>query len=123
MRILHNYTEEQAHEFYELYLGGLSCTQIAKQKGCTVNTICDLFKKYNLQVENRQNKINIDLETLIKEYESGKSLAQIGKECGNSYIALSRMLKRVGIQVINRQNELRFNENVFDVIDTDEKAY
>lgn len=123
MQIRHNYTEEQVRRFYDLYLGGLSCTQIAKQQGCTAHTICYLFKKYNLQVENRQNKINIDLETLIKEYESGKSLAQIGKECGNSYTTLSRMLKRAGIQVINRQNELRFNENVFDIIDTDEKAY
>jgi len=123
MQIRHNYTEEQVRKFYDLYLGGLNCTQIAKQQGCTAYTICYLFKKYNLQIENRKTKINIDLETLIKEYESGKSLTQIGKEYGNTRKVLSRMLKRAGIQVINRQNELRFNENVFDVIDTEEKAY
>ena len=109
--------------FYDLYLGGLSCTQIAKQQGCTPNTICNLFKKYGLVVENRQNKINIDLETLIKEYNSGRSLESISKEYHNTYPVLSKMLKEAGIQVINRQNEIRFNEHVFDIIDTKEKAY
>lgn len=121
--IKYNFTEKQAKEFYSLYLGGLSCTQIAKKQGCSPNVITDLFRKYGLKVENRQNKINIDLETLIKEYNSGKSLTQIGKECGNTYHTLSKMLKYNGIEVINKQNALRFNEHVFDIIDSEEKAY
>ena len=121
--IKYNFTEVQAKEFYSFYLGGLSCTQIAKKQGCSPNVITDLFRKYGLKVENRQNKINIDLDTLIKEYNSGKSLTQIGKEYGNTYSVLSKMLKANGIEVINKQNALRFNENVFDVIDSEEKAY
>jgi len=119
----YDFTEEQAREFYELYLGGLSCTQIAKQQGCTINTISSTLKKYGYCIENRQNKINIDLEELIARYNSGESLAQIAKSCNNTCAALSRVLKRANIAVINRQNLCRFNEHVFDKIDTEEKAY
>lgn len=119
----YNFTEKQAKEFYSLYLGGLSCTQIAKQQGCSPNIITNLFHTYGLKVENRQNKMNIDLEMLIREYNSGKSLTEISKECGSSRHTLSRLLKDNGVDVINKQNSLRFNENVFDVIDSEEKAY
>lgn len=119
----YNFTEIHALAFYEQYLGGLSCTQIAKQQGCVPNTITNLFKKYGLVVENRQNKININLETLIREYNSGKSLGYIAKQYNTTRNVLSKMLKKAGIKVVNKQNELRFNEHVFDVIDTEEKAY
>ena len=122
-QLRYNFTEKQVKEFYNLYLGGLSCAQVAKQVGTTPSTLGNYFKLYGLPVENRQNKINIDLETLIKEYESGKSLTQIGKECGNTRNVLSKMLKSAGIDVVNKQNTCRFNENVFDCIDTEEKAY
>lgn len=119
----YNFTETQVRQFYDLYLGGLSCAQVAKQVGTTPSTLGNYFKKYGLPVENRQNKINIDLETLIKEYNSGKSLAQIGKEYGNTVKALSNMLKSNGIDVINKHNATKFNECIFDLIDSEEKAY
>ena len=119
----YNFSEKHAREFYGMYLGGLSCTQIAKQQGCTVGTITNLFKKYKLLIENRQNKINIDLQTLINQYKSGKSLTQISKEFNVGRNTLSKMLKNNGIAVINKQNQIRFNENIFDTIDTHEKAY
>lgn len=121
--IKYNFTEKQAMEFYSLYLGGLSCTQIAKQQACAVGTITNLFKKYNLQIENRASIPNIDLQTLITEYKSGKSLTQIGKEYHTNRHILSKKLKAANIPVINEQNKLRFNENIFDVIDNEEKAY
>jgi DNA invertase Pin-like site-specific DNA recombinase len=119
----YNFTETQVKEFYNLYLGGLSCAQVAKQMGITPSTLGNYFKKYGLPIENRQNKINIDLDTLISKYNSGESLTQIAKECGNTRNALSKMLKNAGIEVVNNQNKPRFNENIFDVIDTEEKAY
>lgn len=36
---------------------------------------------------------------------------------------MSRKLKAKGIEIINHQNETKFNEHIFDVIDTEEKAY
>ena len=118
-----NFTEEQVKEFYNLYLGGLSCTKIAKQKGTTVSTICNYFKKYNLKVENRQNKINIDIDKLIEDYNNCKSLTKVAKKYGSTTKLVGKLLRQCGINPINEQNKLRFNENVFDSIDTEEKAY
>lgn len=119
----YNFTEEQVMKMYDLYLSGLSCTKVAKQNGTTPSTICNYFKKYGLKVENRQNKVNIDLQMLLKEYQSGKSLEQISKEHHQNRHRLSKILKEQNVKVINRQNKLRFNENIFDNIDTEEKAY
>ena len=108
---------------YNLYLGGLSCTQVAKQKGLTVSTVCNYFKRYNLKVENRQNLDRISNKELIKRYNNGESLTKIAKDCGSSVGKLGDTLRSLGIEVVNQQNKLRFNENVFDTIDTEEKAY
>ena len=52
-----------------------------------------------------------------------KSLTQIGKELGMDRGRLSKNLKAEGIEVINKQNITKFNENFFDKIDSEEKAY
>ena len=119
----YNFTEEQVKEMYNLYLGGLSCTQVAKQKGLTVATVCNYFKKYNLKVENRQNLDRISDKELIERYNNGESLTRIAKDCGSTAKKLGNTLRLFGIEIINQQNKLRFNENVFDIIDTEEKAY
>lgn len=109
---------------YDLYLGGLSCTQVAKQKGLTVSTVCNYFKRFGFKVENRQNKVCvINIKDLIKDYTDGYSLEQLSKKYHRKPSTLSSLLKELGINIINRQNRVRFNENVFDVIDTEEKAY
>ena len=123
MQIRQNFTEVQVMEWYDLYLGGLSCTKIAKQNGITVGTVCNYFKRYGLKVENRASVSNIDNETLLKEYLSGKSLTKISNKFHCNRSKISNRLKSLGISVINKQNQTLFNENVFDVIDTEEKAY
>ena len=47
----------------------------------------------------------------------------MAKEYNTSIPTLSKKLKERGIQIINRQNLVKFNENVFDSVDTEEKAY
>lgn len=56
-------------------------------------------------------------------YLEGKSLTQIGKELHMDRGRLSTNLKADGIEIINKQNLTKFNENFFDEIDTEEKAY
>ena len=74
-------------------------------------------------MENRASVSNIDNETLLKEYLSGKSLTKISNKFHCNRSKISNRLKSLGISVINKQNQTLFNENVFDVIDTEEKAY
>ena len=66
------------------------------------------------------------LKLAVEEYLSNTdnpSLTQIASKYKISRTTLSNRLKSLGYTVINHQNKLKFNENVFDSIDTEEKAY
>lgn len=56
-------------------------------------------------------------------YSQGVSLTKISKELKMDRGTLSKNLKSEGIKIVNRQNLSRVNENIFEIIDTEEKAY
>lgn len=74
----------------------------------------------------RENK-NILIKAAINEYlntdEKCRSLTKIGNKYGVKRQTLSKHLYSMGYDVVNYQNRLRCDENVFDKIDTEEKAY
>lgn len=119
------FTEIQIIEIINLYLNqNLSCTKIAAQYKCTCNTISKILKDNGIQVINKQNQLNFDLQKdIIPLVEQGISLTKIAKLFSTNRNTLSRHLKNAGVEVINHQNISKFNEHVFDVIDTEEKAY
>ena len=55
--------------------------------------------------------------------QTGISLTKLAERESTTRQTLSKRFKMLGIEIINQQNRLRFNENVFDIIDTEEKAY
>ena len=69
----------------------------------------------------------IALKQAIDEYvaniNNNPSLTKIGEKYGIERHSFSRRLKELGYEVINHQNKLKFNENIFDCINTEEKAY
>lgn len=73
--------------------------------------------------EEKQIIINLALEEYLNTPEKERSLTKIGNKYGVKRQTLSTHLKKRGIEVINYQNRLRINENVFNEIDTEEKAY
>ena len=102
----------------------LSATKIAKAIGTTAATVCSYLRDNGIVVENRQNKLNFDLDLdIIPKYNQGVSLSKLAKEFETTVQTLSKKLKERGIEVVNRQNLTKFNENVFDCIDSEEKAY
>ena len=61
---------------------------------------------------------------LAKEkYLNGESLTSISKQLKIDRATLSQNLKKDNVEVINFQNITKFNENFFETIDTEEKAY
>ena len=70
-------------------------------------------------------------ETYKEKYEKAKieylkrdrSITSICKEFKMDRGTFSKNLKKDGIEVINKQNICTFNENFFETIDTEEKAY
>jgi intein-encoded DNA endonuclease-like protein len=67
-----------------------------------------------------------DTQKLIQEYNSGKSLRVLETEFNHHRSILSRILKDNGIQIRDNTENNRLyhhNENYFEVIDTEQKAY
>lgn len=62
------------------------------------------------EVSNRYLTEKISLTKLAKEYKIDRR-------------TLSKRFKEMGIDVINNQNTVKFNESIFDSIDTEQKAY
>lgn len=69
----------------------------------------------------------IALKQAVDEYianiNNNPSLTKISKKYGIERHSFSRRLKELGYEVINHQNKVKFNEYIFDTIDTEEKAY
>ena len=107
-----------------LYYAGNSCAQIAKMYAVTGKTISALLKRNGVEVINKQNLINYTDEEIIEDYcQNHLSIEQISKKYKTSNGLVSKKLKARGIDVQNFHNKAKFNENIFDVIDTEEKAY
>lgn len=105
-------------QIIELYKHGTSITQLSKQFNChniTIKYILAKAKLYGKEVKIHQNIIN--------EYLNGESLTNLEKKykCKRQNIAI--VLLYNGYDVENRQNRTKFNETIFDNIDSEEKAY
>ena len=67
---------------------------------------------------------NLDWEKLAFEFQTTSiSLTEMGKREGIDRRTLSKHFKDLGIEIINKQNRSKFNEHIFDQIDSEEKAY
>lgn len=73
--------------------------------------------------ENYQILKNIIINEYLNTPEKQKSLTQLQKKYGVKRQTIAKWLKDLGYEVVNQQNRLRADEHVFDVIDTEEKAY
>ena len=108
----------------DLYKNGFSCVQIGKQYNVTGNTISSLLKRNGINVINRQNIISFSKEDVIKDYcDLGLSISQIARNRNSSGVLISKLLQYANIEVTNKHNLPKFNEHIFDSIDTEEKAY
>ena len=62
--------------------------------------------------------------TLADEFlNSSISLTKMAEREGISRQTLAKYFKQLGVEIINKQNRLKFDNTVFDSIDTEEKAY
>lgn len=71
----------------------------------------------------QSNEYKNKYEQAKQMYLNGISLTQIGKQLHMDRGRLSNNLKKDGIEIINKQNMTKFNENYFDIIDSEHKAY
>lgn len=67
--------------------------------------------------------MNINPTIIVQLSEQGLSKLKIAKTLGCSKSTVERTLKRAGITLVNYHNSLKFDNTVFDRIDSEEKAY
>ena len=118
------FTNEEKEKMINLYNNGALVKEIAKIMSISIPLASATLKKWGVNIINPTKVIHFDIEKdIIPLLEQGYSLTEISKKVNNTRNAISRYLKKAGYQVINRQNETKFNETIFDIIDTEEKAY
>lgn len=67
---------------------------------------------------------NLDWEKLAFEFQTTSiSLTEMGKREKVDRRTLAKHFKELGIEIVNKQNCSKFNEHIFDQIDSEEKAY
>lgn len=67
---------------------------------------------------------NLNYDKLAFEFQTTSiTLTQMAKREQIDRRTLSSHFKKLGIEVINKQNRTKFDNHIFDVIDTEEKAY
>lgn len=60
---------------------------------------------------------------ILELYKQGKTGTEIAKALNTSRQVVYRKLDKIGIKIPNYHNSLKFDNTVFDIIDTEEKAY
>ena len=64
-----------------------------------------------------------NFDKALEMYKNGVSLSQIGKELGINRKRLSKDFKKLGIEIVQNGQKYLYNQNIFEIIDTEEKAY
>lgn len=105
----------------EMYNKGISYIEIQKELKICYNTICKVLKQNGLPT--RRSKLSWDLDKAIDLFKQGYSTWYIGKYFKVSDSTISEKLKSLGYDTRNPKSVAKFNENIFDNIDTEEKAY
>lgn len=116
---MNKFNNQVIEEIINKYISKYTINRLAKDYNCSSITIKYILAKYKLY--NIDLKINI--KDLVNDYNIGMSVTKIAEKynCRRQSVVIN--LLNANIVPINRQNETKFNEHIFDSIDTEEKAY
>ena len=68
----------------------------------------------------KYREVNEELINLVAEHKTGREISRI---LGLDYSTVHAKLRKLGLNLYNYHNELKFDNTVFDSIDSEEKAY
>lgn len=68
----------------------------------------------------KYRNVDAELTRLSTEHKTGKEISKI---LNLNYVTVHKKLRKLGINLYNFHNELKFDNTVFDNIDTEEKSY
>lgn len=122
------FTEEQIDEIKNLYNQGITYNKIiSKLKlNCCRDTLVKYLKELNIYKENRKittSSINDNFEEILNKWKQGISICKLAEEYHLSKTIIANRLRQSGYDVENEHIKVKFNEHIFDIIDSEEKAY
>ena len=117
------WSNTQIKQIIDEYNQDISCTKIAKEFNVSTATISKLLKDNGVNVINKQNLITFSPKDIISDYNSGISVIKLIKKYHTSYDTIKKIFDKNNITIVNKQNRTKFNESIFDNIDSEEKAY
>ena len=113
------FTNTEELEIVNKYKEKISITKIAKEYKCHNITIKYILSKYRVYKIN----LSIDINDLITDYNNNISLTKMQSKYKIKRQDIAMALMYEGYDIINKWNQVKFDEHIFDVIDTEEKAY
>jgi intein-encoded DNA endonuclease-like protein len=112
---------EYAH-IGEMYENSTSTTDISNEYGVHPATIRYILSQLNIEIRTGGSTNTYDDVIQWKQkYENGKLLKDIAEEYGVTPTTVRKHLESIGVDV--DRHIYHFNENFFDIIDSQEKAY
>ena len=112
--------ENEYAKIVEKYNSGMTQEEIANIYECSKTTICGVMKKINVPVR-RTKFTKSDAESMFEMYKNGSSLEYIASVYNSERHTISRTLKGNGYNIDRIRHHC--DDNYFDIIDTQEKAY
>lgn len=116
-------THEKLKESLILYRKGYSITKIQHYLKISDTTISKYLKSKGEIIKNKEYYDSLFKEAMDKYNEGQLSLTYVSEMYGIDRHALSRYFKKNGIKIPTSQSSPNIDENIFDEIDTEEKAY
>lgn len=120
-------SEETIKLAIKLYKTGLSSDTIGEKLGSKGQTITKYLIKEGIEIRGPKKKLSEeDKKEMAKLYQEGLSMPKIAEKYNVSDALVLRYLKQQGIKSRSAEEAHRkypINEDFFDVIDTEEKAY
>ena len=119
------------NEIVDMYENGISVREICLSLPCSKQTVYNVLNKYNVKLDYTHGKRNngVSKEQIFEMYKlyiQGKNTREIGEMYNLSGAHVSRLFHREFLELRDQHETSRkhqFNENFFDSIDTQEKAY
>lgn len=111
-------------EWAKLYEEGIECDEIASRFGCSRATVYNILQ--SMDITKHKNSISGYHSDFVKLYNSGMSTPDIAKLFACSNVGVLYGLKKSGISPRDASHAHRkysLDEEFFDTIDTDHKAY
>ena len=120
-------TKQDEKRAVELYESGLTSEQVGNEIEFSQDTVLDILERNKIERRNSRNFTDSEEVEIGKLYQHGFSAKAIMRSYGYEHHAsIVAAIKRQGIEIRSNHDANRLysvNQNFFDVIDTEEKAY